>query len=97
MNKEIAVWQDINGNYFKAIDLYEQLIDKGLALVDVFSNLSFIYWEFAADFGFRSTNNISDEWKEIGSNKYKEIIEKGLSKDPESVELHFLLKYFRHR
>jgi len=97
MNIKTAIQEDIDVNYFAAIDIYEQLIDLNVATLSVFSNLSFIYWRFAAHVGFRSSHNISDEWIERGDINYKIVINKGLEKYPESVELRFLSKYFLHR
>lgn len=97
MTKQKAVSSDIDSNYFQAIDFYEQLLREEIATVEIFSNLAFIYWAFAGDFGFSAANNIPDEWIQMGATKYKQVIEKGLFQFPESVELHFLSKYFWHR
>jgi hypothetical protein len=92
-----ALRLDICKDYLKAIEIYE-LINEGVnAPIESFTNLSFIYWEFAAEFAFRDENNISKKWAEIGGKRYVSVLEKGLSKYPYSLELHFWYRYFPHR
>lgn len=92
---DIAISKEIEKKYLEAIELYEDRINNSEmpASVDYYVNLSFLYWEFAFEFNF-SLNNIPEEWSIIGGERYRLIIEKGLAKYPNHVELHFWKKYY---
>lgn len=100
MNKsiDIAIGKDIDKEYIKAVELYESCIACGWVSLDVYSNLAFLYWEFAAEqISFNEPNNISDDWSLIGGKKYGEILEQGLEQYPDNLELRFWKKYFSYR
>lgn len=100
MNKsiDIAIGKDIDKEYIKAVELYKNCIARGCVSLDVYSNLAFLYWEFAAEhFEFNLPNNIPDDWSLIGGKKYGEILEQGLEQYPDNLELKFWKKYFPYR
>jgi hypothetical protein len=94
-----AIIKDINKQYIKAVVGYENEIAKNkLPDIDIFINLAFLYWSFAAQqIEFNIPNNISDEWSLIGGEKFMSTIDKGLTIYPSNVELHFWKQYFNHR
>lgn len=95
---DLAIIKDINKEYIEAVKLYEDSINEGCATLTTYTNLAFLYWEFAAEqVSFNQPNNISDEWSIIGGKRYAEIIEMGLVKFPDSLELKFWKKYFPYR
>jgi len=95
---ELAIIKDISKDYIEAVGLYEDSIKTGSASLDMYANLAFLYWEFAAEqISFNNPNNIPDEWSLIGGNRYGEIIEQGLEKYPSSLELKFWEKYLPYR
>jgi hypothetical protein len=94
---EIAIKLDMSKDYLAAVQAYEDAIESRSCPAEFFINLSFLYWEFAAEFAFRDANKISDKWGVIGGEKYRIVLEKGLSNYPLNVELHFWSKYFPHR
>jgi hypothetical protein len=94
---EVALAKEKTGEYLAAIQIYEKIISGIGAPIDAFINLSFILWEFAAEFSFSVAHNIPPEWGEIGSKKYLLVVEKGLLNFPNSVELLFWSKYFPYR
>lgn len=93
-----AIRKDIDKEYIKAVELYESCIAYGCTSLEVYSNLAFLYWEFATEqISFNEPNNISDDWSLIGGKKYGEILEQGLEQYPDSLELNFWKKYFPYR
>jgi len=96
---EQAIARELNGEYIEAVKLYEaQLRDASNIPIDVYINLAFLYWEFAAEeIEFNDPNDIPGKWSTIGGKRYPEIIKLGLKEYPRSVELHFWRKYFPHR
>lgn len=94
-----AIKKDINKEYIAAVKEYEKCISaNALAPLECYINLAFIYWEFACEhIEFNIPNNIPDEWSLIGFEKCFDIIEKGISLYPDSVEAHFWQRYFRYR
>ncbi len=87
-----AIKKEIEEKYVEAVVLYEKEInEQEIPDESTFINLSFIYWSFAFDeFGFNVPKNISSGWSLIGGEKYLKIINIGLSKYPNSLELNFL-------
>ncbi|MFK7907086.1 MAG: hypothetical protein AB8B69_18265 [Chitinophagales bacterium] len=95
---ESAIIKDISKDYIEAVGLYEESIKTGSASLEMYTNLAFLYWEFAAEqMSFNIPNNIPGEWSLIGGNRYGEIIEQGLKKYPNSLELKFWKKYLPYR
>jgi len=96
---ETALNKDINKQYIEAINLYEADINSSkLPSVDSFINLAFIYWGLATDeLEFIETIDISGEWGVLGVKKYVEILDKGLLKYPNNIELHFWEQYLPYR
>lgn len=91
--KQLEVGED----YINAIICYEDKIAENLNILDNFINLSFLYWCLAFElFEFNLPNDISESWSTIGGERYNEIINIGLSKFPQSLELKFWKKYFNH-
>jgi len=95
---ESSLIKEINKQYVEATICYEDDIKNNPKVsVDSYINLAFLYWSFAFDyFSFDIPNNISDDYCMIGGNRYKKILELGLNKYPNNVELHFWEKYFSH-
>ena len=96
---ELAITKEINKEYIEAVNYYEDEINNhsNSASLDSYINLAFLYWCFAFDlFGFNIPNNIPDTYSIIGGKKYLKILELGLDKYPNSVELNFWKKYFPH-
>ncbi|SFB86281.1 hypothetical protein SAMN05421780_101800 [Flexibacter flexilis DSM 6793] len=96
---ESALLKDIEGKYIEAVQSYEHEIagDFSYILPDSYINLAFLYWSFAFElFEFNIPNNINDEYSIIGGNRYKIILDLGLIKFPNNIELHFWKKYFQH-
>ncbi|WP_367916667.1 hypothetical protein [Leadbetterella sp. DM7] len=91
----IAIDKDINMEYNAAAVYYQKSIDENELYLDTYLNLAFLYWNFQ-DFGFFTYFNISEELRNIGYDKYSEIVEKGIQKFPDNLELHFWKKYFQH-
>jgi len=94
----VALIKEVNKQYLEATECYEDEINNNLyASVDNYINLAFIYWSFAFDFfGFFIPNNIPEDYSIIGGNRYQKILELGLKKYPNNVELHFWERYFSH-
>lgn len=78
--------------------MYEDDINANVAVLDDYVNLAFLYWAFASLlFEFNLPYGISDQWSQIGGNKYRGILKLGIEKFPSSLELHFWDKYFSMR
>jgi len=93
---EEAVKKEINKEYIEAAECYEDAIKNHSSSVspDTFINLAVLYWELTFDmFGFVIPNGIED-YSMIAGNRYQKILELGLEKYPNNVELHFWKKYF---
>lgn len=95
---ETALIKEINKDYIEAVKEYEKDIKiKENPSPESYINLSFLYWSFAFDnFGFNLPNKIPDEYSMIGGNRYQIILESGLIKYPNNIELIFWKKYFEH-
>lgn len=95
----LALIKDINREYLEAVKYYEEEINNSdLPKLDAYINLAFLYWEFAAEqFEFNMPNNIPEEWSVIGGKRFSKIIDMGLKKYPNSIELHFWKKYLPYR
>lgn len=94
-NYVVAIDKDVNKQYNDAAIYYQKSIDENELNIDVYINLAFLYWNFQ-DYGFFTYFNISDELREIGYQKYPEILEKGIKQFPKNVELRFWQRYFSH-
>lgn len=94
-----AIDKDIRKDYLGAVAQYEiEIKDSEHSSVENFANLAFLYWAFAAEqIEFNQPNNIPDQWSEIGGNRFSVILDKGLNKHPNSLELNFWKLYFPYR
>jgi len=97
MNK--AILKDIEKNYLEAVKFYEEEINgNSYPNINYFINLAFLYWSFAAEQNeFNNPNNIPDEWSIIGEKNFLPVIDRGLRKYPNSLELIFWRKYLSHK
>ena len=94
----LALEKELNKDYIEAVKLYEsKLEDCSCVPEEDYINLAFLYWQFAADYGFSSYYNIPKELRNKGGEKYLEILNSALTKYPNSLELKFWEKYFPHR
>jgi hypothetical protein len=92
---EIAIIYDINKEYIKAVNAYETLIRNNDTIPDYYINLSFLYWSFAFElYEFTIPNNIPKKLVKKGGNKFIKILNLGIEKHPNDIELHFWKKYF---
>jgi hypothetical protein len=90
---------EVNKEYIDAVIFYEHEIANHSPEVtpDSFINLSFLYWCFAFEFfEFATPNNIPEYWINIGGNRFLKILEIGLEKFPNNIEVHFWRRYFFH-
>lgn len=93
---ETALIKDMGRNYIEAVKSYEDEIADN-STPDSYINLAFLYWSFAFElFEFNNPNNITEDYSVIGGNRYKIILDLGLSNYPSNLELHFWEKYFQH-
>jgi hypothetical protein len=96
---ESAIKKEINKEYIEAVKYYEDEIvnNEPSILPDSYINLAFLYWSFAFElFEFNIPNEIAVEYSNIGGTRYKDILDKGLIKYPNNLELHFWKRYFQH-
>ena len=94
-----ALKKDIDKDYIEAIESYENEIasNRTTNIADSYINLAFVYWGFAFDLlELNSANNITEDYSIIGGNRYQTILELGISKYPNNVELKFWKRYFQH-
>ncbi len=94
-----AILKEINKKYIEAVACYEdEIIEHNLNVIpDSFINLAFLYWCFAFElFEFVIPNNISEYWSNKGGNSFLKILDLGIEKFPNNLELHFWKKYFLH-
>ncbi|WP_421829166.1 hypothetical protein [Larkinella sp.] len=90
---------DLNMKYLEAVALYEaEITSSSLPDLVSYTNLAFLYWEFAAEYyEFNIPQQIPEKWSLIGGERFPIIIKMGLEKYPLSAELHFWERYFPHR
>jgi len=92
-----AVSQDIAKNYDEAIKSYEDAIrDNENIHTDAFTNLAFIYWSLANEPPFAFEPGISEKWSIIAGERFPIILEMGILRQPDTVELIFWKRYFAH-
>ncbi len=93
-----SIKKDIEKQYIEAVNLYEVDIKEDNVSPDIFINLAFIYWEFATEqIEFNIPNNIPEEWSLIGGKRFNVIIDIGLEKYTDNLELKFWKRYFAYR
>lgn len=96
--EELALKEDINGNGIQASIHYElEIVNNPCASIETYSNLAFIYWQFAAEYSVVGEIELPKDWREIGAVRYPRVLEKGLLQHPRSLELHFWRSYFPYR
>jgi hypothetical protein len=94
---EEAVRQDIAQNYDEAIKNYEDAIFENEAThTDAFTNLAFIYWSLANEPPFAFEPGVSDRWSIIAGERFQIILEIGIQRQPDTLELIFWKRYFAH-
>lgn len=98
-NMNIAILKDIQKDYISAVHCYEtELIVSDKPDIDIFINLAFIYWEFAAEeIEFNKPNGIPEEWARIGVTRFQEVLQLALTQYPLDVELNFWVRYLKAR
>jgi len=94
----IALEKEMNEDFVEAVKLYEEKISNCSDVTeDDYINLAFLYWEFAADYGFFCYYNIPEVLGIKGDKEYPRIIKDAIEKFPKSLELKFWKRYFPHR
>lgn len=90
----LALDKDIERDYIKAIELYEEEIREGIASLDSYINLAVLYWLFAIDdFSHGLPQDVVDKWNIIGYYRFPIIIGMGKKKFPMNAEILFWEKY----
>lgn len=94
----LALEKEMNEDFVEAVKLYEEIISNCSDVTeDDYINLAFLYWEFAADYGFCFYYNISCDLRNKGGKEYPRIIKDAIVEFPNSLELKFWERYFPHR
>ena len=96
---EQAIINEINKKYIEATESYEVEIEEGKLniLPNCFINLAFLYWCFAFElFEFVIPNGVSEYWSNKGGNRFLKVLDLGLERFPNNLELNFWKKYFLH-
>lgn len=94
---EEALRQDIAQNHDEAIKGYEDAIfEDEETETDAFTNLAFIYWSLANEPPFAFKSGISDRWSIIAGERFPIILEMGIQRQPDTLELIFWKRYFAH-
>jgi hypothetical protein len=92
-----AVKQDIAENYDEAIKSYEDAILENQDIhTDAFTNLAFIYWNLAFASPFDIKPDVADRWSIIAGERFPIILEMGIQRLPDTLELIFWKRYFAH-
>ena len=92
-----AVNLDVAENYDEAITNYEDAILENEKLhTDAFSNLAFIYWNLAFASPFEIKPEVADRWSIIGGERYSIILEMGINRQADILELIFWKRYCSH-
>lgn len=93
-----AIRKEIEKKYIEAIDYYElDIKNNEKPPVERFINLSFIYWCCAFEyFEFILPNGISEELSLTAGDRFMDVIDMGIEKYPNNIELQFWKKYFNH-
>lgn len=90
--------KEIDKKYIEAVNSYEfEIQNSESPSADYYINLAFIYWSLAFEyFEFVLPNKISEDWCMIGGDRFMKIIDMGLDKYPNNIELYFWKRYFTH-
>ena len=94
---KLGLQLDIQCKYEKSILEYEKAIKQNAQSMDIFINLSFLYWLSASDFSWADTFNIPLIIRHNGIDRLTELLKIAKSKFPEYAEIYFLEKYFLDR
>ena len=92
-----ALAADLEGDFHEATRNYELEIERDGSCEDAFVNLSFIYWYLAFSPPPTLRAGVSDTWSTRAGDRYADVIEQGMKKYPESLELAFWKRYFSYR
>jgi hypothetical protein len=94
----LALEKELNKDYLTAVQLYKnQISGSSVTAQEDYINLAFLYWLFAADYGFAEYYSIPQELRDKGGEEYSKILDLAIAKYPNSVELKFWARYFPHR
>jgi hypothetical protein len=94
----LALEKEKNEDFVEAVKLYEdRILNCSDSTEDDYINLAFLYWQFAADYGFYCYYNIPEDLGVKGGEEYPRIIKEAIDKFPNSLELKFWERYFPHR
>ncbi len=94
---EQALKLDLDKKYYDAILMYEEALKTGETPVDLYINLSFIYFHTAAEFSWAFHYEIPNSVKNICWNRCLEIINEAITIHSENSEVQFWKLYFQHR
>jgi hypothetical protein len=94
---EEAVKRDIAENYDEAIKSYEEVIlENEIVHTDAFTNLAVIYWKLAFASPSEIKPDVADRWSIIGGERYPIILDMGIERQADILELIFWKRYFAH-
>ena len=88
-----AIIADIDGNIIEAALLYEEATKNCGCPANVYSNLSFIYWQ-VTEIGFAAYYHLTDDYVKYSGERYESLLEHGLRYFPNNSELGFWRMYF---
>jgi tetratricopeptide (TPR) repeat protein len=93
-----ALLLDIAKKYPEAIEKYEQALENGEQNIEIYLNLSFIYFQVCTEFVWRFDFNISEDVFDNSYNKVFNLLELANTIHPnKKVCFNFLKEYFTHR
>ncbi|RZK16038.1 MAG: hypothetical protein EOO56_21205 [Hymenobacter sp.] len=92
-----ALVYDAAGKYEQAAVAYERVILQPQAPVEVFANLSFIYWESGTQQSIAAAEARPPALHDRPWQMCFRVIEAGLQQYPEDLELSFWARYYPYR
>lgn len=92
-----AISLDLSRRYREAIAEYELALNDATSDVNLYINLSFLYWLSISAFVWADAYGIPLQVRDKAFDRYNEILENAISKFSDCAELFFWRKYFEHR
>ena len=87
-----AVQRDIEGDYVRAADHYEQVIQAGGASLEAYLNLAVLYWQ-CTDYGFNASHKLDIEFIHKSGERYQLLLQEAGQRFSNRPEIKFWVLY----
>ncbi len=87
-----AIYEDIKGDFVKAADCYEQLVQAECAPLEAYLNLAVLYWQ-CTDYGFNAGHKLDVDFIHKAGERYQTLLQEANQCFPYQPEIRFWMLY----